>query len=67
MTATQSSKLFKIASKYFASQDDATQFVSEIEAVVDNKFEDKKNALAIREFVKDEIAGVKNEISDLQK
>ena len=62
MTASQSLKLFKIASKYFASQDDATQFVSEIEPVVDNKFEDEKSILATREFVKDEIATVRKEI-----
>lgn len=66
MTATQSLKLFKIASKYFASPDDATQFVSEIEAVVDNKFEDKKTVLATREFVKEEVSDVKKEIADLR-
>lgn len=67
MTASQSLKLYNIASKYFANQDDASQFASEIESIVDNKFEEKKSVLATREFVKEEIAGVKKEISDLRK
>lgn len=61
MTATRLLKLFKIANKYFANEADATQFVSEIEAVVNNKFEDKSTLLATREFVKEEIASLRKE------
>lgn len=67
MTASQSLKLYKIASKYFTNQDDASQFINEIENAVDIKFEDKKTILATREFVKEEIASIKEEIFDVKK
>jgi hypothetical protein len=43
MTATQSLKLYQIANRYFKNEEDATAFVSEIEIVVDEKLESKKD------------------------
>jgi hypothetical protein len=42
MTATQSLNLYDISLRYFKNEGDARAFVSEIEIVVDNKFENKK-------------------------
>src|SRR5690349_4172197 len=62
MTATQSLKLYQIASKYFKNENDASAFISEIEAVVDNKIDQKKDVLATKE----DIGNVRSEINKLR-
>ena len=42
MTATQSLNLYNIALRHFKNEADAQAFVTEIEVVVDNKFDAKK-------------------------
>jgi hypothetical protein len=60
MTATQSLNLYNIALRHFKNESDATAFVKEIETVVDNKFETKKEMLATKE----DIATVRLEIKE---
>jgi hypothetical protein len=60
MTATQSVRLYQIASKYFKNENDASAFISEIEAVVDNKLDQKKDVLATKE----DIGNVRREIAE---
>jgi hypothetical protein len=67
MTATQSVKLYQTALKYFKNENDASSFVSEIEAVVDNKLDQKKDVLATKEDignVRSEINKVRTEIAE---
>ena len=54
MTATQSLNLYNISLRYFKNEADAESFVKEIEVVVDNKFDNKKDVLA----TKDDISGL---------
>jgi hypothetical protein len=49
MTATQSLNLYNLSLRYFKNENDAKSFVSEVEAVVDSKFESKKSELATKE------------------
>ncbi len=58
MTATQSLNLYNIAFKYFKNESDAMTFVKEIEVVVDNKFDNKKDVLSTKE----DLAIVKGEL-----
>lgn len=51
MTATQSLNLYNISLKYFKNEADAVSFVKEIEVVVDNKFENKKDILATKDDI----------------
>lgn len=60
MTATQSLNLYNIALKYFKNESDAVSFVKEIEVVVDNKFENKKDILS----TKDDIARIEIKIAE---
>ena len=48
MTATQSLNLYNLSLRYFKNEADAKAFVEEIETVVDNKFENKKEVLATK-------------------
>ena len=60
MTATQSLNLYNLSLKHFKSEADAAAFVREIEVVVDNKFDSKKDILATKE----DIASVRLEIKE---
>ena len=43
ITASQSFKIFELPNKHFKNQEDAKALVTEIESVIDAKFEDKKS------------------------
>ena len=62
MTATQTLKIYEVLGKYFGNQADANIVVTEIEQIVDNKFETKKDSLS----TKDDLNLVKLEIKELQ-
>jgi hypothetical protein len=49
MTATQCLNLYNIALKHFKNEEDASAFVKEIEVVVDNKFDTKKDTLTTKQ------------------
>ena len=49
MTATQSLNLYNIALRHFKNEADAQAFVTEIEVVVDNKFDAKKDTLSTKQ------------------
>jgi hypothetical protein len=53
MTASQSLSLFQIVRRFIADEAEASTFVSEIESVVDNKFEHKKEMLATKTDIKE--------------
>ena len=46
MTATQSLKIYEILQRHFKNDADAKVVVEEIEQIVENKFEDKKNSFS---------------------
>lgn len=49
MTATQSLNLYNITLRHFKNEEDAAAFIKEIEVVVDNKFDNKKEILATKQ------------------
>lgn len=51
MTATQTLKIYQILNKHFKNADDASVAVQEIEAIVDKKFEQRKEIFATREDI----------------
>lgn len=62
MTASQSLNLYNLSLRYFKNEADAKAFVSEIEFIVDNKFDNKKDVLA----TKADIANLELKIADLR-
>lgn len=62
MTASQSLNLYNLSLRYFKNEADAKAFVSEIELIVDNKFENKKDILA----TKADISNLELKIADLR-
>ncbi|MDR0792492.1 MAG: hypothetical protein LBE82_04225 [Chitinophagaceae bacterium] len=58
MTVSQSLNLYNISLRYFKNEADAKSFVSEIEVIIDNKFDNKKDTLA----TKTDLADLKAEI-----
>lgn len=67
MTATQSLNLYNIALKHFKSEGDAANFIKEIENVVDNKFDTKKDAIASKEDITQVRLEIKEAKTDLIK
>lgn len=51
MTASQTLNLYNLTLRYFKNEADAKAFVSEVEAVVDLKYESKKSEIASKEDV----------------
>ena len=49
MTSTQSFKIYEILQKHFNNSDDAKILVQEIEQIVENKLEGKKDVLSTKE------------------
>jgi adenosyl cobinamide kinase/adenosyl cobinamide phosphate guanylyltransferase len=49
MTSTQSFKIYEILQKHFNNSDDAKIIVQEIEQIVENKLESKKDVLSTKE------------------
>lgn len=51
MNATQSFRIFEILQKHFGNEADAKAIVSEIEQVVDNRINERKEVLATKEDI----------------
>jgi hemerythrin len=62
ITASQSFKIFELLNKHFKNQEDAKALVTEIESVIDAKFEDTKVPLATKEDLIREISPVKADL-----
>ncbi len=62
MSTSQTVEIYKILNRYFKNEEDATRVVSELELVIDNKFEEKKSVLATKEDLKD----LRQEMNDLR-
>ncbi|HEX7415269.1 MAG TPA: DUF1640 domain-containing protein [Bacteroidia bacterium] len=62
ITATQSFKIYELLNKHFKNEQDAKVLVSEIENVIDNKFEAEKSHLATKEDLVKEISPVKADL-----
>lgn len=43
MTVSQSLKLYEIAAKYFKNEQDAKTFVEQVESIIEDKINDKKD------------------------
>ncbi|MGI8581134.1 MAG: hypothetical protein ACR2KX_03015 [Chitinophagaceae bacterium] len=67
MTATQSLKLYQIAQRYFNNPEDASAFISEIEMVVDNKLDARRDILATKEDIYQLKIEMKEQKSELIK
>lgn len=52
LSASQSFRLHEIVSRYFTKEDDAKNFVAEIEAVIERKYESEKDRIATKEDVR---------------
>ena len=53
MTATQSLNLYNLTLRHFKNEADAKAFLEEIELVVKNKFDNKKEVLATKQDLTD--------------
>ncbi len=51
MTGTQTLKIYEILQRHFKNEADAKIVVQELETVIDNKFIDKKEALASKDDI----------------
>jgi len=51
MTATQSLKIYEILQRHFKNDADAKVVVEEIEYIIDNKFDAKKDVLSTKEDI----------------
>jgi len=51
MTATQSLKIYEILQRHFKNENDAKTVVSEIESIIENKFEKEKTTLATKQDI----------------
>lgn len=60
MTSTQSFKIYEILQKHFNNSDDAKILVQEIEQIVENKLESKKDVLSTKE----DLLNTKLDLSD---
>lgn len=49
MSTAQTLEIYKVLQKYFQNDDDASRVVSDLEKIIDKKFEDKKSELASRQ------------------
>lgn len=67
MSTAQTLEIYKILQKYFKNEEDATRVVADLQHVIDNKFEEKKNELATKDdiyLVRQEISASKIELSN---
>ncbi|MDR0792679.1 MAG: hypothetical protein LBE82_05185, partial [Chitinophagaceae bacterium] len=67
MTVSQSLNLYNISLRYFKNEADAKSFVSEIEIILDDKFESKKDTLATKIDLADIRAEMKDQKSEIIK
>lgn len=51
MTATQTLKIYQVLNKHFKNSEDAEVVVSEIEKIVDNKIDQRKEVLSTKEDI----------------
>jgi len=66
MTATQSLKIYEVQQRHFKNDADAKIVVQEIEQILENKFEDKKNDFSSKtevEFLRRDIDAFRSELS----
>ena len=66
LTMKHSFKLFEIVNKYLKNQDDSRIFVSEIEEIMDNKFDMKIHDFATRKDLAEVHTSLKLEIAELR-
>ncbi len=67
MTTSQSFKIYEILQKHFQSTEDAKIVVQEIEQIVENKIETKKDILATKDdifLVKQDLSNAKQDLID---
>ncbi len=67
MTTSQSFKIYEILQKHFQNSEDAKIVVREIEEIVEQKVEDKKDILTTKEdlfAVKQDLLNVKTDLID---
>lgn len=67
MSTAQTIELYKVLNRYFKNEEDATVIVRDIERIIDNKFEDKKEMLASKHDImalKDDIMRLENKLND---
>jgi ArsR family metal-binding transcriptional regulator len=63
MNATQTLEIYKILNQYFKNEDHATKIVEDIQQIIDNKFDEKKDVLASKE----DIMRLENKLNDQLK
>jgi ArsR family metal-binding transcriptional regulator len=63
MNATQILEIYKILNQYFKNEDRATKIVEDIQQIIDNKFDEKKDVLASKE----DIMRFENKLNDQLK
>lgn len=53
MSTSQTLEIYKVLQKYFENEEDASRVVSDLEKIIDNKFEEKKSELASKQDLND--------------
>ena len=64
MSTAQTVEIYKILNRYFKNEEDATRIVSDLQVVIDNKFEEKKSELATKQNFNDLRVDLINKLND---
>jgi hypothetical protein len=64
MSTAQTVEIYKILNRYFKNEEDATRIVSDLQVVIDNKFEEKKSELATKQDLNDLRVDLINKLND---
>ena len=66
MNANQTLEIYKILNRYFKNEDDATRVVSDIQMIIDNRLDEKKEVLATKEDLFSLESSLKSDINRLE-
>lgn len=53
MSTAQTLEIYKVLQKYFQNEEDASRVVSDLEKIIDKRFEEKKSELASKQDLND--------------
>jgi len=66
MSTSQTLEIYKVLQKYFKNEEDAYSVVSDLEKIIDKKFEEKKSELASKQDLNVVKQDLKQDLNDLK-
>lgn len=67
LTASQSFKLYETVRRYFTKEDDAKEFIAEVETIIEKRFVSEKEHLATKKDIVELTAKIAESKSDMVK